>query len=147
MIPLLLAALLGPASAQDGLDDVQSVDERPFDTYRFKLPTCDGVRAEVRAAFPDPSPQVVVELTNEAETACTYANVAFKGWVMGAYVTNRAIRPGEPIRVEPGTSVAFRIKPGDAAAARGGVQLQIAPGKGTILLIGLDPAPPPAAAP
>lgn len=117
-----------------------------LDAYAFDVPTCDGVRAQVADERPrsQRSEQVLVTLRNTGAVPCAYSGVSLKGWLAGMWDL-----PGfdgdlsRGFQLAPGGSVRLRVRSDDPAAARGGVQLQIPPGRGYVVLIGAPPAPPP----
>jgi hypothetical protein len=121
-----------------------------LDAYTFDVPTCDGVRAQVADERPraQRSDQVLITLRNTGAVPCAYTGVSLKGWLAGMWDL-----PGfdgdlsRGFSIAPGASVRLRVRGDDPNAARGGVQLQIPPGKGYVVLIGAPPAPPPADAP
>lgn len=121
-----------------------------LDAYTFDVPTCDSVRAQVADDRPraQRSDQVLITLNNTSGVPCAYTGIALKGWLAGMWDL-----PGfdgdlsAGFSLAPGTSVRLRVRGDDPNAPRGGVQLQIPPGKGYIVLIGAPPAPPPEPAP
>jgi hypothetical protein len=141
MFPLL--ALAGLALAQDaGLDDVKPVSPHSMDAYTYRLDTCDGVRAIARDDRPqdvERSAKVVVTLQNASSETCLYKALGLNGWIKGTYVVERGNTQEEGFFVAPGQTVSLRITPDQVGLARGHVRLEIAPGRGTVVLIGDPP--------
>jgi hypothetical protein len=116
------------------------------DVYAFALDACEGVRAEVPDSRPmaERSTSVIVDLVNQSTATCTWTGLALKGWIDGTYSANRKNAADDGFTLAPGDAVRIRIKLRDAAMPRDKVQLQIPPGRGYVLLIGVEPPPPPA---
>lgn len=135
MFALLLATAL---AAEPALDPSYALD-----AYAFTLKTCDSVRAEVidtRPADQPRSPSVIIELTNQTAEPCAYVGVALKGWLSGVYSAIRQNPDNTGFTLPAGESIRLRVIPTDPSLPRKGVQLQIPPEKGLIILIGLDPS-------
>jgi hypothetical protein len=121
-----------------------------LDLYAFEAATCDGVRAEVKDDRPAEarSEQLVLELRSTAPGPCTWTGLVLKGWLDGIYEPLGDLPDDGHVELAPGAIARFRIKPRDPSLPRGGVQLQIPPGKGYLVFVGTaPPAPPPEAPP
>ncbi len=142
--------LLASAFAAEPAAVTQSVAEsQSLDLYAFSLAACDAIRAEIKDTRPADAPRsmaVIVELRNETDSSCVYQGVVLKGFLAGVYTISAQDASGG-FTVPPMDSLRLRITPDDAGAARGGVQLQIPPEKGIVVLIGLAPEAAPAPAP
>lgn len=131
-------------SAEPRVATAETVSTVQTDAYAFVLSTCEGVRAEVKDTRPmsERSATIVVDLQSQAPTPCTWHTLALKGWTVGTYTSNRKNPDNDGFTLAPGESVRLHINLSDPAAPREGVRLEIAPGRGTVLLIGVVPPPP-----
>jgi hypothetical protein len=120
-----------------------------LDLYAFDASTCDGVRAEVKddRTANARSEQIVLELRSTAPGACSWTGLVLKGWLDGMYEPLGDLPDDGHVELAPGAVARFRVKPRDPAAPRGGVQLQIPPGRGYLVFVGTPPAAAPAEAP
>jgi len=136
-------------SAEPRVATAETVSTVQTDAYAFVLPTCEGVRAEVKDSRPmsERSSTIVVDLQSQAPTPCTWHTLALKGWTVGTYTSNRKNADNDGFTLAPGESVRLHINLADPTATREGVRLEIAPGRGTVLLIGVFPPPPTTPAP
>lgn len=142
MITLLALTSSLALAQEDGLDDVAPVSPHTMDAYSFKLDSCEGIRAIARDERPpdtERSAKVVVTLLNASSETCLYKGLGLTGWIKGTYVVERTNTHEEGFFVAPGQSVSLRISPDRAELPRGHVRLEIAPGRGMVVLIGDPP--------
>ena len=112
-------------------------------TIVFQLSQCDGVRARFLEDDEHQTPggeRLIVTLYNQTDTLCVYKGVALQGYLKGRFTT-RVDDETQELYLPPGGRLSLKIAPEDVDAPRGGVELQIAPGRGVILLKGLPPEP------
>ena len=126
--------------------EVVGVSTQVVDIYRFDLTACEGIRARApapRAPEGRAADKLVVILRNTTDTDCRYTGVALNGSLQGGYRVNPDPVDPPNLVVRAGRSVDLELSPTDGLVVRPMVELQIAPGRGYVLLT----APPPVTAP
>lgn len=130
-----------PAEATRDLDDVVSVVREQGHAYVFPLSQCDNLKARIKDPLgPDAQKRdfFVVRLRNESDQMCMYRGLALTGLLAGSYQPSRQAPESQGFFVPPGETTELRIKPTDGESYKAAIELQIAPGKGIVLLEGLS---------
>ena len=133
-----LGLLAGLAMAQDPALSETEIDKTPTQSFEFTLNQCDGVRGLVAAEGSDWHPgRVYVRLTNKTSETCSYHGVALKGFLAdGSYRTQPETTDSTGLHIDPGTTFTVRINLATRVSHREEVKLEIAPGRGMIVLRG-----------
>lgn len=152
---LLLATLVTTAFAEDPADDnrrgtsgVSATTTVEIDAITFNLDKCEGIRAEfrdARAAGEPKAPRVKVVLHNATADTCLFKGLAFAGTLTGTYETSQRTPDGAGFYVSPGQDVELRLFLEPLDVPRDVIRMEIAPGRGIVVLIGYAAAdaPPP----